>query len=164
MTLRSRYLLGLRHCDRWRIADMLREQPDLRREDPTRNMDLWRRRLLIEGQISDAPWSEHMIRLMNMSDVYVEYKVSSTTGSPNVIRVFAKVPRAKIEAYRQAQNDHASSDTDIAYNLSELPALSRFPHPHWRSSVSYPDALPAELQECEPAFEEYGMRFWRMKD
>jgi hypothetical protein len=41
---------------------MLREQPDLRREDPTRNMDLWRRRLLIEGQISDAPWSEHMIR------------------------------------------------------------------------------------------------------
>jgi hypothetical protein len=61
---------------------------------------------------------------MNMSDVYVEYRVSSTTGSPNVIRVFAKVPRAKIEAYRQAQNDQASSDTDIAYNLSELPALS----------------------------------------
>src|SRR3974377_362700 len=88
-----------------------------------------------------------MIRLMNMSDVYVEYKVSSTTGSPNAIRVFAKVPRAKIEAYRQAQNDHASSDTDIAYNQSELPALSRFPQPHWRSSVSYPDALPAELQE-----------------
>jgi hypothetical protein len=105
-----------------------------------------------------------MIRLMNMSDVYVEYKVSSTTGSPNAIRVFAKVPRAKIEAYRQAQNDQASSDTDIAYNLSELPALSRFPHPHWRSSVSYPDALPAELQECEPSFEEYGMRFWRMRD
>lgn len=101
---------------------------------------------------------------LNMSDIYVEYRVSSTTGSPNVIRVFAKVPRAKIEAYRQAQNDHTSSDTDIAYNLSELPALSRFPYPHWRSSVSYPDALPAELQECEPAFEEYGMRFWRMKN
>ena len=33
VTLRSRYLLGLRHCDRWRIADMLREQPDLCRED-----------------------------------------------------------------------------------------------------------------------------------
>jgi hypothetical protein len=62
------------------------------------------------------------------------------------------------------QNDHASSDTDIAYNLSELPALSRFPHPHWRSSVSYPNALPAELEECEPAFEENGMRFWRMKN
>src|SRR5271165_3398529 len=41
-------------------------------------------------------------------------------SSPNVIRIFAKVPRAKIEAYRKAQNDHASSDTDIAYNLSEL--------------------------------------------
>ena len=99
-----------------------------------------------------------------MSDIYVEYEVSSTTGSPNLIRVLARVPRAKIEAYRQAQNDHASRDTDIAYNLSELPALSRFPHPQWRSSVSYPDALPAELQECEPDFEEYGMRFWRMKN
>jgi hypothetical protein len=105
-----------------------------------------------------------MIPLRNMSDIYVEYVVLSTTGSPTVIRIFAKVPRGKIEAYRQAQNDHASSDTDIAYNLSELPALSRFPHPHWRSSVSYRDALPAELQECEPAFEEYGMRFWRMKN
>ena len=99
-----------------------------------------------------------------MSDIYVEYVVLSTTGSPTVIRIFAKVPRRKIEAYRQAQNDHASSDTDIAYNLSELPALSRFPHPHWRSSVSYPGTLPAELQEFEPAFEEIGMSFWRMKN
>jgi hypothetical protein len=164
MRLRSRYRHGLRHCDRWLIADTLEEQTDLGCEVLARDVDLWRRRLLIEGKISDAPWSEHMIRLMNMSDIYVEYQVSSTTGSPNVIRVFAKVPRAKIEAYRQAQNDRASSDTDIAYSLSELPALSRFPHPHWRSSVSYPDALPAELQECEPDFEEYGMRFWRMKN
>jgi hypothetical protein len=164
MRLRSRYRHGLRHCDRWRIADMLEEQPDLGCEDMARDIDLWRCRLLIEGNISDAPWSEHMIRLMNMSDIYVEYEVSSTSGSPNVIRVFAKVSRTTIEAYRRAQNDYASSDTDIAYNLSELPALSRFPHLHWRSSVSYPDALPAELQECEPAFEESGMRFWRMKN
>ena len=45
-----------------------------------------------------------------MSDIYVEYVVLSTTGSPTVIRIFAKVPRGKIEAYRQAQNDHASSE------------------------------------------------------
>jgi hypothetical protein len=45
-----------------------------------------------------------MISLMNMSDIYVEYQVSSNIGGPNVIRVFAQVPRAKIEAYRQAQN------------------------------------------------------------
>jgi hypothetical protein len=101
---------------------------------------------------------------MNMSDIYVEYAVSSTTSNPNVIRIFAKVPRAKIEAHRRAQKDHASNDTDIAYNLSELPALSKFPHPHRVSSVNYPDTLPAELQECEASFEEYGMKFWRMKN
>jgi hypothetical protein len=26
---------ALRHCDRWRTADMLREQPDLSRRDAT---------------------------------------------------------------------------------------------------------------------------------
>jgi hypothetical protein len=104
-----------------------------------------------------------MIHLMSMSDIYVEYEVSSIADTSNVVRVFTKVPRAKIETYRRAQNDHVSSDTDIAYNLSELPALAGFPHSHWRSSVSYPNALPAELQESEPAFEENGMRFWRMR-
>ena len=33
---------GLRHRDRWRVADMLREQPDLTRRDASRDMDLWR--------------------------------------------------------------------------------------------------------------------------
>src|SRR5208282_3898408 len=34
--------LALRHRDRWRVEDMLREQPDLLRKDPERDMDLWR--------------------------------------------------------------------------------------------------------------------------
>src|SRR5215469_9289704 len=36
----------LRHSDRWRKEDMLRERPDLLREDPVRDMDLWRRMYL----------------------------------------------------------------------------------------------------------------------
>ena len=33
---------ALRHRDRWRVADMLTEQPDLTSKDPRRDMDLWR--------------------------------------------------------------------------------------------------------------------------
>jgi hypothetical protein len=33
---------ALRHRDRWQVADMLQEQPDLRRQDSGRDMDLWR--------------------------------------------------------------------------------------------------------------------------
>ena len=33
---------ALRHRDRWRVADMLREQSDLTRRDAGRDMDLWR--------------------------------------------------------------------------------------------------------------------------
>ena len=35
------YRNALRHRDRWRVADMLREQPDLSRRDAGRDMDLW---------------------------------------------------------------------------------------------------------------------------
>ena len=42
MTLPARSREGLCHDDRWRVDDMLREQPDLLREDPVRDMDLWR--------------------------------------------------------------------------------------------------------------------------
>ena len=42
MTARGRCRKGLGHRDRWLVADMLREQPDLLREDPGRDMDLWR--------------------------------------------------------------------------------------------------------------------------
>src|ERR1700737_3953204 len=34
--------LALCHGDRWRVEDMLGEQPDLLRKDPERDMDLWR--------------------------------------------------------------------------------------------------------------------------
>jgi hypothetical protein len=34
--------LALCHGDRWRVEDMLQEQPDLLRKDPERDMDLWR--------------------------------------------------------------------------------------------------------------------------
>lgn len=34
---------ALRHTDRWRLEDMLREHPDLLYEDAARDMDLWRR-------------------------------------------------------------------------------------------------------------------------
>ena len=33
---------ALRHRDRWRVIDMLREQPDLTAKDAGRDMDLWR--------------------------------------------------------------------------------------------------------------------------
>jgi hypothetical protein len=42
MTLPARSREGLCHDDRWRVDDMLREQPDLFRWDPVRDMDLWR--------------------------------------------------------------------------------------------------------------------------
>ena len=34
--------LALCHRDRWRVEDMLKEQSDLLRKDPERDMDLWR--------------------------------------------------------------------------------------------------------------------------
>jgi hypothetical protein len=34
--------LALCHRDRWRVEDMVAEQPDLLRKDPERDMDLWR--------------------------------------------------------------------------------------------------------------------------
>ena len=34
--------LALCHRDRWQVEDMLREQPDLIRKNPERDMDLWR--------------------------------------------------------------------------------------------------------------------------
>jgi hypothetical protein len=36
------YRKALRHRDPWRVADMLREQPDLFGRNPGRDMDLWR--------------------------------------------------------------------------------------------------------------------------
>jgi hypothetical protein len=42
MTLPARSREGLCHHDRWRVDDMLRDQPDLLWEDPVRDMDLWR--------------------------------------------------------------------------------------------------------------------------
>src|SRR5208337_4727760 len=45
---------------------------------------------------------------------------------------------------------------------SQLAAESSFPQPHWLGPINYPDALPAELHECEPAFEENGMTFWTL--
>ena len=32
---------ALRHRDRWRVGDMLRQQPDLSRRDAGRDMNLW---------------------------------------------------------------------------------------------------------------------------
>jgi hypothetical protein len=40
--LPARCRKALRHRDRWRVAEMLREQPDLSRRDAERDMDLWR--------------------------------------------------------------------------------------------------------------------------
>jgi len=42
MMLPVRYRARLRHRDRWRVAEMLREHPDLLCHDPGRDMDLWR--------------------------------------------------------------------------------------------------------------------------
>jgi hypothetical protein len=49
MVKRGRIVIDKRHkrdlCDRdrWRVAEMLRSQPDLRDIDPARDLDLWRR-------------------------------------------------------------------------------------------------------------------------
>lgn len=43
MRLPARIRHALRHADRWRLEDMLREHADLLQEDATRDMDLWRR-------------------------------------------------------------------------------------------------------------------------
>jgi hypothetical protein len=42
MVLAARCREKLCNSDRWQVGEMLREQPDLRREDPARDMDLWR--------------------------------------------------------------------------------------------------------------------------
>ena len=43
MTIPTCLRMGLRHSDRWRVDQMLKEQPELLREDAVRDMDLWRR-------------------------------------------------------------------------------------------------------------------------
>lgn len=41
MVIEKRHKLDLRHQDRWRVAEMLRSQPDLREIDPPRDLNLW---------------------------------------------------------------------------------------------------------------------------
>jgi hypothetical protein len=43
LVIDKRHKLDLRHRDRWRVAEMLRSQADLREINPERDLDLWRR-------------------------------------------------------------------------------------------------------------------------
>ena len=42
LVIDKQHKLYLRHRDRWRVAEMLRSQPDLREINPERDLDLWR--------------------------------------------------------------------------------------------------------------------------
>jgi hypothetical protein len=98
-----------------------------------------------------------------MPDVYVQYEGCGPLGAPNCVRIYARVPSSKIEAYRRLHNDRVSSDNEIARKLSEVPSAFGFRQSHWEGDVKYLDALPPGLHKYEPAFEENGIGFWAIE-
>jgi hypothetical protein len=97
-----------------------------------------------------------------MSDVFIEYH-ATMSGTDNVFRVFVKVPAAKITEYRRTNADKASTDIELALQLSQPLALTR-PYllqlHEYSLGVYYSDALPEELQNARPTSEQDGLTFW----
>ena len=95
-----------------------------------------------------------------MSDIYVQYE-ATVSETHSFWRIFAKVPRAKIDQHRQATNDRITDDNAIARKLSEEPA-KRTPYLAQLSTyslgVSYSDTFPPTLRP--PFLEQDGMTFW----
>jgi hypothetical protein len=149
---------GLRQAQVWREsrdrAECLATESDTPASValPLRNL----RYRLAKLRVSETAQALESVRCM--SDIYVQYEYKDAVSGA-VQRIIVMVPRAKIEAYRGVKK-RPCSDADIARELSEQPALSSFPEGPWLSPVTYSDALPAELQERAPAFEENGMTFW----
>jgi hypothetical protein len=99
-----------------------------------------------------------------MSDIYVQY-AATESEELKPLRIFAKVPRAKIHEYQQVSDDPTLSDEDIAKKLSVRLAENRLGQlrASW-TNVSCLELVPAELQEREPDFEENGMALWTIKN
>jgi|GraSoi_2013_60cm_1033757.scaffolds.fasta_scaffold158538_2 hypothetical protein len=97
-----------------------------------------------------------------MSDIYVQYE-ATVSVTHSVWRVFVRVPRAKIDQYRQATGDQTAIDQAIARRLSEQLA-KRTPYLGQLGSyslrVSYSDSAPPALEGRAPFFEADGMIFW----
>jgi hypothetical protein len=98
-----------------------------------------------------------------MPDVYVQYEGSRPLRTPTCVRIYARVPRSKIEAYRRLHNDRVSSDNEIARKLSEVPSTFGFRQSRWEGDVKYLDDLPPGLHKHEPTFEENGIGFWAIE-
>jgi len=98
---------------------------------------------------------------MNMSDIYVRYEACES-GEQKPLRVFARVPRARIREFQQASDDPTFSDEDIAKILATRPAENCLGQlrAYW-TGVSCLETLPAELQERGPDFKETdGTELW----
>ena len=101
---------------------------------------------------------------MNTSDIYVRYEACQI-GEEKPLRVFARVPRAKICAFQRASDDPTFSDEEIAKILATRPAENRLRQLHaYRIGISCLETPPVELQEREPDFKEReGMELWTIK-
>ena len=101
---------------------------------------------------------------MNTSDIYVRYEACET-GEHKPLRVFARVPRAKIREFQQASDDPTFSEEDIAKILATRPVENSLCqlHAYW-TGISCLEKPPVELQEREPDFKETeGMELWTIK-
>jgi hypothetical protein len=94
---------------------------------------------------------------MNTSDIYLQF-TASKIRQHGTSRVFVKVPRAAITAYRR-QHNYEISDKDIAETLAAPIAFSDVLKSYWLSDVKDLSALPAEIQERE-SFKCGGLTFW----
>ena len=101
---------------------------------------------------------------MHTSDIYVRYEACEIEEH-EPLRLFARVPRAKIREFQQASDDPTFSDEDIAKILATRPAENHLCqlHASW-TGISCLETLPIELQEREPDFKETdGMELWAIK-
>jgi len=102
---------------------------------------------------------------MNTSDIYVQYEACGIEEHKS-LRLFARVPRAKIREFQQASDDPNFSEEDIAKILATRPAENHLfqLHASW-TGISCLKTAPIELQEREPDFKETdGMELWAIKE
>jgi len=101
---------------------------------------------------------------MNTSDIYVRYEACEI-GEHKPLRVFARVPRAKIRDFRQASDDPTFSDEEIAKILAIRSAESRLCQLRaYSTGISCLETPPVELQERELDFTKTdGMELWTIK-
>jgi hypothetical protein len=101
---------------------------------------------------------------MNTSDIYVRYEACEIEEHMP-LRLFARVPRAKIREFQQASDDPTFSDKDIVKILAtptgRESSLSATRLLDWHFLLG---DTPIELQEREPDFKETdGMELWAIK-